>query len=436
MRVELVAVSGCRQGETFVIEGSAPVTFGRTRDATNRFDGDLHMSSLHFSVERAGPHDILLRDLRSTNGTWLNQHKVDASNLNNGDSIRAGTSVFRVEIASPVAAAVSNGPAIRQTSDSTIVPRPSQPAPPPEPFLPVPAPPAPSSQPSSPVFAWPVAPRERVDTPDYPQPRESAAHPAAGSSPIESADSRIIRMVGGKVAPLPPAEPGRNVSPFSESCQWAPPVAPVAPQPTASQIAAGAVAWLERRPETEIWQALDVVVDILSQHYSLKLLVHFRKIRVVPPAGIGTMHPLNGWPGGGSAEGDVPMLVDWTAWKNPDFAQFLPRLCRADALMVFLGINGKLMDRQIDQMLGAAVEGFSETDGFLPFCWPTSWIAIARNSGVKTCEQLFGDMLNGVLMCTPGTRPRLVAFARQPLADQLRRHKFEDVDPARGSWGS
>lgn len=422
-----------------MIEGSTPVTFGRTRDATNRFDGDLHMSSLHFSVELAGPHEILLRDLRSTNGTWLNQRRVDSSILSNGDSIRAGTSVFRVDVATPVPAPVPNGPVVHKKSDSTIVPRPIQPPPaefsPPAP-LPVPAPFPATSQPPSPVFAWPVAPRERIDTPDLAQQRDIAAQAAAGSSPIESADSRIIRMAGGKVLPLPPAEPGRNVSPFSESCEWAPPVAPVAPQPTASQIAAGAVTWLERRPETEIWQALDVMVDILSQHYSLKLLVHFRKIRVLPPAGIGTMHPLNDWPGGSPAEGDVPMLVDWTAWKNPDFAQFLPRLCRADALMVFLGINGKLMERQIDQMLGAAVDGFSETGGFLPFCWPTSWIAIARNTGLKTCEQLFGDMLHGVVMCTPSTRPRLVAFARQPLSDALRRHKFDEVDPTRGSWGS
>jgi hypothetical protein len=427
VKVELVAVSGCRQGETFAIEGPSPVTFGRTRDSTNRFDGDLHMSSLHFSVEVVNSHEILLRDLRSTNGTWLNQRRVDSSSLVNGDSIRAGTSVFRVEIAGAVSAA-DNSPPVRPKSDSTIIPRPLHPAPLPGPATPAlgPAPVQPAAQPTDPGPSGPAIPVF---------PRERASSGSSGSSPIESADSRIIRLAGGEL-PLPPPQVARekNSNPFSESCEWAAPVVPVAPVPTASQIAAGAVTWLVRRPETEIWQALSVMVDILSQQHSLKLLVHFRKIRVAPPAGVGAMHPLRDWPGGGSLDGDVPLLVDWTAWKNPDFAQFLPRLCRADALMMFLGTNGKMMDRQIDEMLGANVDGFSETGGFLPFCWPTSWMAIARDGGLKTCEGLFGNLITGVLMCSPGPRPRLVAFARQPLADELRRHKFEEFDPARASW--
>ncbi len=54
---------------------------------------DPTLSSRHFLIEERG-HEFFLRDLGSTNGTFLNGHLVRSAPLKSGDEIRAGESVF------------------------------------------------------------------------------------------------------------------------------------------------------------------------------------------------------------------------------------------------------------------------------------------------------------------------------------------------------
>lgn len=54
---------------------------------------DPTLSGLHFRIEERG-HEFFLRDLGSTNGTFLNGYLVRSSPLESGDEIRAGESVF------------------------------------------------------------------------------------------------------------------------------------------------------------------------------------------------------------------------------------------------------------------------------------------------------------------------------------------------------
>ena len=54
---------------------------------------DPALSSLHFMIEERG-HEFFLRDLGSTNGTFLNGHPVRSATLESGDEIRAGESEF------------------------------------------------------------------------------------------------------------------------------------------------------------------------------------------------------------------------------------------------------------------------------------------------------------------------------------------------------
>ncbi len=55
------------------------------------------MSSLHFEVENFGSY-AEVRDLRSTNRTWLNNNFVTSAPLKHGDRLRAGKTVMAVEI--------------------------------------------------------------------------------------------------------------------------------------------------------------------------------------------------------------------------------------------------------------------------------------------------------------------------------------------------
>ena len=54
---------------------------------------DPTLSGRHFMIEERA-HEFFLRDLGSTNGTFLNGHLVRSAPLKSGDEIRAGESVF------------------------------------------------------------------------------------------------------------------------------------------------------------------------------------------------------------------------------------------------------------------------------------------------------------------------------------------------------
>lgn len=77
----------------------------RLRGASNvvgRVDGDLHVedpaiSGRHFAIEERGA-EFFLRDLESSNGTFLNGHRVRATKLSSGDRIRAGNTTFTFSV--------------------------------------------------------------------------------------------------------------------------------------------------------------------------------------------------------------------------------------------------------------------------------------------------------------------------------------------------
>jgi hypothetical protein len=62
---------------------------------------DPRMSRRHASLEVYGSACVLLKDLGSTNGTFVNGRRVTACELSDGDEIRTGNSVFTVTIGTP-----------------------------------------------------------------------------------------------------------------------------------------------------------------------------------------------------------------------------------------------------------------------------------------------------------------------------------------------
>lgn len=71
------------------------VHFGRTHRADECFPHDAGMSSRHFLVERTAD-GWCCRDLKSTNGTFLNDAPIAEAILHPGDRIRAGDTTFVV----------------------------------------------------------------------------------------------------------------------------------------------------------------------------------------------------------------------------------------------------------------------------------------------------------------------------------------------------
>ena len=97
MRVILDVLQGPRKGRTFVFDRHDMFIVGRSRFVHCPMPEDSALSRDHFLIE-INPPRCDLRDLGSTNGTFVNERRVDRVRLNSGDRIAAGQSIFQVRV--------------------------------------------------------------------------------------------------------------------------------------------------------------------------------------------------------------------------------------------------------------------------------------------------------------------------------------------------
>ncbi len=97
MRVILDVLQGPRKGRTFVFDRHDTFIVGRSRFVHCPMPEDTALSRDHFLIEISPPR-CEIRDLGSTNGTYVNDQKVDRGRLRSGDRIAAGQSVFQVRV--------------------------------------------------------------------------------------------------------------------------------------------------------------------------------------------------------------------------------------------------------------------------------------------------------------------------------------------------
>ncbi len=90
LQAALIRKGGPRNGERLTV--APPATAVGRENAEIRIE-DPTLSGRHFVIEEQG-HEFFLRDLESTNGTYLNGHLVRSAKLKAGDEIRAGESAF------------------------------------------------------------------------------------------------------------------------------------------------------------------------------------------------------------------------------------------------------------------------------------------------------------------------------------------------------
>lgn len=91
-------MAGPYKGRVFTFTQSDTFLIGRNGDAHLYLPEDKYFSRHHCMLEITPPH-CFLRDLGSTNGTFVNGQKVSEAFLQNGDEIRGGESVLIVEVA-------------------------------------------------------------------------------------------------------------------------------------------------------------------------------------------------------------------------------------------------------------------------------------------------------------------------------------------------
>ena len=84
-------------GEVLKLEFSdQPLTLGRTKEADIQISDD-EISRVHcsFQTQRG---DFVVTDLGSTNGTFVNDQRIEISKLKRGDRVRIGNTIFEFEI--------------------------------------------------------------------------------------------------------------------------------------------------------------------------------------------------------------------------------------------------------------------------------------------------------------------------------------------------
>src|SRR5260370_2254615 len=123
MRVILRILAGPYQDREFTFDHHDTFLIGRSEAAHLYLPEDKFFSRHHCLLEIAPPR-CFLRDLGSTNGTFVNGRKVQEAFLSNGDRIQGGQTLLEVEVQSDQPAApVSAAPeaATRQLTHPVIV---------------------------------------------------------------------------------------------------------------------------------------------------------------------------------------------------------------------------------------------------------------------------------------------------------------------------
>ena len=108
MRVTLRVVAGPYHGQYFAFDQPDNFLIGRSEQAHLYLPNDRFFSRNHCLLEIAPPR-CFLRDLGSTNGTYVNGQRVKEAHLKSGDHIQGGQTVLMVEVTSEQAAPAPGG---------------------------------------------------------------------------------------------------------------------------------------------------------------------------------------------------------------------------------------------------------------------------------------------------------------------------------------
>lgn len=118
MRVILRVVAGPQTGHTFSFDQHDTFMIGRSEAAHFCLPHDRFFSRHHCLLEIAPPQ-CFLRDLGSTNGTFVNGIKVETAHLKNGDRIQGGETVIEVEVSKDNRPPADFSPHSRANIDTT-----------------------------------------------------------------------------------------------------------------------------------------------------------------------------------------------------------------------------------------------------------------------------------------------------------------------------
>ena len=111
MRFILEITDGAGAGKAVAIQPNQPCRVGRAEGAELVISNDGLLSRSHFVVECSGEWSCRVRDLNSTNGTFVNGQRVTEAEISEGDTLVAGRTTFAVRAVDMEFAAPAHEPA-------------------------------------------------------------------------------------------------------------------------------------------------------------------------------------------------------------------------------------------------------------------------------------------------------------------------------------
>src|SRR3981189_2543755 len=118
MQVTLRVLAGPDTARPFPARAHPTFLIGRSHDAHLCLPDDRFFSRNHCLLEISPPR-CFLRDLGSTNGTFVNNQRVREAFLKNGDRIQGGETVLQVEVTADEAAPGPDAGSNRGQSEPT-----------------------------------------------------------------------------------------------------------------------------------------------------------------------------------------------------------------------------------------------------------------------------------------------------------------------------
>lgn len=120
MRVTLHVIAGPQTGRDFTFDQHDTFMIGRSEDAQFCLPQDRFFSRHHCILEIAPPQ-CFLRDLGSTNGTFVNGIRVESAHLKHGDRIQGGETVLEVEVAGDQSDFFAGVPGSSERTEPSII---------------------------------------------------------------------------------------------------------------------------------------------------------------------------------------------------------------------------------------------------------------------------------------------------------------------------
>jgi serine/threonine-protein kinase len=118
MPILLTVTAGPHAGSTFRFDRHDTFLVGREPEAHVSLPDDGYLSRMHFLIE-VNPPRCRLTDLTSRNGTLVNGQKVQSTDLQHGDEIKAGRTVLKVAVTTEAAAGTLDLPPDEKQEPST-----------------------------------------------------------------------------------------------------------------------------------------------------------------------------------------------------------------------------------------------------------------------------------------------------------------------------